>query len=414
MTLTRSQGDSGCPCRAVRVIIAPVEHRPRPPLERGGDDAIIAGVASGLARHLGVEPVKVRLGFVVLTVLGGSGVLLYAGFWAFVPRGGGAPRRRLAASTQLPVMLALALGGLLLGEQLGLSPLGRGLWPVLVLGAGVAVVWRQADETSWARWLGVRENLGARWLRIAAGVALLLAGMVGFLASNNELRAARDGGVAIVVVVVGLGLVLAPWWWSLVQDLGAERRERIRSQERSELAAHLHDSVLQTLALIQRRADSPGEVQRLARSQERELRAWLYARREEFGVDGTFAGAIEAAAADVEDRHGMPIEIVTVGDCALDERTDAVVRATREAMVNAAKFAGVDHVDVFVEVTAEDVTVFVRDKGSGFDVDAVPADRQGIAGSIIGRITRHGGTAIVRSAPGEGTEVELRLSRVTS
>jgi signal transduction histidine kinase len=310
-------------------------------------------------------------------------------------------------------MVALALGGLLLVTELGWSPLGTGLWPVLVLGAGVAVVWRQADEASWARWFGVRENVRARWMRIAGGLGLLIAGMIGFLASNHELRAARDGIVAIAVVVAGLALVLAPWWWSLVQDLGVERRERIRSQERSELAAHLHDSVLQTLALIQRRADSPNEVQRLARSQERELRAWLYARRDEMGIDGTLAGAVAAAAADLEERHGIPVEVVTVGDCPLDERTDAIVRAGREAMVNAAKFAEVDHVDVFVEVTADDITMFVRDKGVGFDVDAVPADRQGIAGSIIGRMARNGGTAAVRSAAGEGTEVELRLSRMT-
>jgi signal transduction histidine kinase/phage shock protein PspC (stress-responsive transcriptional regulator) len=387
---------------------------PRPPLERGGDNAIIAGVASGLARHLRVEPVKVRLAFVVLTVASGAGILLYAGFWAVVPRSVGAPRTRLADRGQFPALVALGLGGLLLAAELGWSPLGTGLWPVLVLGAGVAVVWRQADEASWARWFGVQEHARARWLRVAGGVVLLVAGMIGFLASNHELRAARDGVVAIAVVVIGLALVLAPWWWSLVQDLGAERRERIRSQERSELAAHLHDSVLQTLALIQRRADSPGEVQRLARSQERELRAWLYARREEMGVEGTFAGAVEAVAAEVEERHGMPVEVVTVGDCPLDERTDALVRAAREAMVNAAKFAHVDHVDVFAEVTADDVTVFVRDTGGGFDVDAVPPDRQGIAGSIVGRMARHGGSAVVRSAPGEGTEVELRLSRVSS
>jgi signal transduction histidine kinase/phage shock protein PspC (stress-responsive transcriptional regulator) len=385
--------------------------RPRPAFERGGDDAIVAGVASGLARHLGIEPVKVRLAFAALTVAGGAGILLYAGFWAVVPRSADVPRQPLRDRVQLPAMAALAIGGLLLAQQLGVSPLGAGLWPVLVLGAGIAVVWRQADQASRSRWLGLQEDRRARWLRIAGGLLLLLAGMVGFLASNNELRAARDGVVAIAVVVAGLGLVLAPWWWSLAQELTTERRERVRSQERAELAAHLHDSVLQTLALIQRRADSPVDVQRLARGQERELRAWLYARRDELGVEGTLVGAIDVAAAQVEDLHGVPVEVVTVGDCPLDERIDAVVRAAREAMVNAAKFARVDHIDVFVEVEAEDVAVFVRDKGVGFDQDAVPADRQGIAGSIVGRMGRHGGTAAVRSAPGEGTEVELRMTR---
>src|SRR5688572_14048763 len=271
--------------------------RPRPPFERGGDDAIVAGVASGLARHLGLDPVKVRLAFAALTVVGGAGILLYAAFWAVVPRSADVPSRLLRDRAQLPAMAALAIGGLLLVQALGLLPFGTALWPVLVLGAGVAVVWRQADEASWARWFGLEEDRRARWLRIAGGIALLLAGMVGFLASNDELRAARDGAVAIAVVVAGLGLVLAPWWRNLAQELTTERRERIRSQERSELAAHLHDSVLQTLALIQRRADSPVDVQRLARSQERELRAWLYARRDELGIEGTLVGAIDVAAA---------------------------------------------------------------------------------------------------------------------
>jgi signal transduction histidine kinase len=251
-------------------------------------------------------------------------------------------------------------------------------------------------------------------LRIAGGAALLLAGVVGFLASNHELQAAREGVVAIVVVVAGLALMLAPWWWQLVQDLGAERRERIRSQERADLAAHLHDSVLQTLALIQRRADAPGEVQRLARSQERALRAWLYARRDESDPTQTFAAAVEAAAAQVETDHGMPMDVVTVGDCPLDDRLEAMVRAAREAMVNAAKFSGVDHADVFVEVDERDITVFVRDTGVGFDPSAVPDDRRGLADSVIGRMARHGGSGAVRSAPGEGTEVELRLERVVS
>ena len=132
------------------------------------------------------------------------------------------------------------------------------------------------------------------------------------------------------------------------------------------------------------------------------------------GLEGTLATAVEAAAAEVEDRHGMPVEVVTVGDCPLDDRLESMVRAAREAMVNAAKFSGVDHVDVFVEVEGDDVTVFVRDTGVGFDVDAVPEDRRGIAESVVGRMARHGGSAVVRSAPGEGTEVELRMGRVSA
>ncbi|MCU1483633.1 MAG: putative signal transduction histidine kinase [Actinomycetia bacterium] len=390
-----------------------MDRRPsRPPFERGGDDALVAGVCSGLARHLGVSPVKVRVLFGILTIGSGAGILCYGAFWAVVPRSADEGPAKPLDRVQLPAIGAIALGGLLLAHQLGISALDPGLWPVVVVGTGLAMVWRQADETSRARWMGATEDRRARLLRLTGGGVLLTAGLGAFLASNHELQAARDGLVAILVVVAGLALTLAPWWWGLVNDLTAERRERIRSQERSELAAHLHDSVLQTLALIQRRADSPGDVLRLARSQERELRSWLYARREDMGVEGTLAGAVEAAAAEVEDRHGMPVEVVTVGDCPLDDRLESMVRAAREAMVNASKFAGVDHVDVFVEVEGDDITVFVRDTGTGFDPTSVPDDRRGVAESIVGRMGRHGGQATIRSAPGEGTEVELTMTRV--
>jgi signal transduction histidine kinase/phage shock protein PspC (stress-responsive transcriptional regulator) len=383
----------------------------RPPLRRAGDDAVVAGVASGLARHLGVSPLAVRLALAALTMNGGAGIVLYAAFWAVVPRANDEQPQALHDRVQLPAIGALVIGGLVLAHEIGVGGLDPGLWPALVVGVGVALVWRQADETSRARWLGAGDSGRTKVLRIAGGVTLLAVGLIAFLASNHELQAARDGIVAIGVVVAGLALVLAPWWWGLVQDLGAERRERIRSQERAELAAHLHDSVLQTLALIQRRADSPTDVQRLARSQERELRTWLYARRDDLGTSSTFAGALEAAAAEVEERHGVPVEVITVGDCDLDERTDSIVRAAREAMVNAAKFAAVDRIDVFVEVADDEVSVFVRDTGAGFDPETVPADRRGIAESIRGRMARHGGTATIRSAPGEGTEVELVAPR---
>jgi signal transduction histidine kinase/phage shock protein PspC (stress-responsive transcriptional regulator) len=382
---------------------------PRPPFERGYEDSLVAGVCSGLARHLGVSPTKVRVLFAILTIGSGAGILCYGAFWAVVPRAAGATPLKPLDRVQLPAIGAIAIGGLFLAHQVGISSLDPGLWPVVVVGAGIALVWREADETSRARWIGVTEDGRARMLRLAGGGVLLAAGLGAFLASNHELQAAQDGLVAILVVVAGLALTLAPWWWGLVNDLTAERRERIRSQERSELAAHLHDSVLQTLALIQRRADSPTDVLRLARSQERELRSWLYARRDDMGVEGTLAGAVEAAAADVEERHGLPVEVVTVGDCPLDDRLESMVRAAREAMVNASKFSGVDHVDVFVEVEGDDVTVFVRDTGVGFDLAAVPEDRRGVAESIVGRMARHGGHATIRSAPGEGTEVALSL-----
>ena len=191
--------------------------------------------------------------------------------------------------------------------------------------------------------------------------------------------------------------------------LATERAERIRSEERAEVAAHLHDSVLQTLTLIQKRSTEPAEVGSLARGQERELRNWLYGAAH-LNAD-TLAGALEEVCADIEERQRIGIELVTVGDCPLDEHTRALIAATREAITNAAKFSGVDRISVYSEMKDRQVHVFVRDRGVGFDPESVPEDRQGVRESIIGRMRRHGGNAIIRSSSDSGTEVELTVTR---
>jgi signal transduction histidine kinase len=261
-----------------------------------------------------------------------------------------------------------------------------------------------------------RERPAARALRLprpelgpaAAGAALVVSAGLVFLWLNDALAPARDVLLAVVVVVLVLGLLLAPWWLRLVRNLAAERAERIRSQERSEVAAHLHDSVLQTLALVQRRADDPREVASLARRQERELRAWLNGTRP---GGASLAAALEAAAAEVEAAHGVEVEVVAVGDAPLDDQARALVAAAREALVNAAKFAGGAPVALFAEVGDERAEVFVRDRGPGFDPAAVPEDRRGVRESIVGRMERHGGRATIHSSPGAGTEIELVLER---
>ena len=384
---------------------------PQRRLVRRRSGRLVWGVATGLADHLGIPVLAVRVALVVLTVAGGSGAAAYAAFWLLLPLDdGGADGAdealQPAGRLQLAAFSAVAVIGLLLLRGLGLdSPT---VLPLLVAGAGVALVWRQADELQRSRWrtTAVSGRL-QRWPAVA-GIVLLAVGMAGFLGSRGELRAAREGLLSTVVVVSGLVLVGLPWVVRTVTDLSAERVGRIRSQERAELAAQVHDSVLQTLALIQKAADDPREVARLARSSERELRSWLY---RPAPVTLTFSGALEQAAAEVEELHAVPVEVVVVGDAPRDERLSALVSAAREAVVNAAKHAGAPQVQVYAEVEPALVTVFVRDRGRGFDPDAVPGDRYGLSESVVGRVTRAGGTARVRSAPGEGTEIRLEVPR---
>ncbi|MFL6129282.1 MAG: PspC domain-containing protein [Mycobacteriales bacterium] len=395
-----------------------------PRLYRAADGRVVAGVAQGLAVHFAVPPTRVRVAFALLAFVSGFGILLYLALWAVVQQQPVAPdappRARRSMERGIAIALAVLVAGGLLALRgtsiVGTNPL---LVPLLLGGAGLAVMWRQADASQRERWrqisgfdLSTPDTKRSRWAataRIAGGTFLVAAGVGSFLLFSGTLSAARDGLVAAVAVLAGLALLTAPLWWRLLADLSEERRERIRSQERADLAAHLHDSVLQTLALIQRHADAPREVARLARGQERELRSWLY--RPENRRESTFAAALESVAGEVEDAYVVQVESVVVGDAEVDDRLGAVLQATREALVNAAKHAGVSTVSLYAEVEPEQVTVFVRDRGTGFDPDAVAPDRHGVHGSIMGRMERHGGKAAVRSRPGAGTEVELTMTR---
>jgi signal transduction histidine kinase/phage shock protein PspC (stress-responsive transcriptional regulator) len=382
-------------------------------LVRETDGRLLGGVAGGFAAHLGLPVVAVRAAFVVLSGFGGAGVLAYALLWALTPDAddGAVGRRARADPAQIVGFAALGLAVLLLDDQFGLGARGV-VWPLVIGGLGVALVWQQAD--AWRVGRGapfqlLRGARGALLARLLAGALLLAAGLAGFLATQGQLRNARNGLLSTVVVVAGVALLSGPWWLRIWRELTAERRERIRVQEHAEIAAHVHDSVLHTLALIQRNADDPRAVARLARGQERELRTWLYRPDGRQPDADTLSSALEAVIAEVEENHGVVIETVVVGDAPLDERCRAVVLAAREALVNAAKSSGVQSVSVYAEAEPGSVTVFVRDRGRGFDPAAIPADRHGISGSILGRMERSGGTASVRSAPGEGTEIELSM-----
>ena len=399
---------------------------------RNPDEAILGGVAAGLAEHLGLPVLWVRAGFMVAAVMGGFGVFFYAGLWMVLPaqrhfdddapglaaaqRQGKRPGRirRLADFGPLVAIGAIALGAAAL---LALAT-GQGVlfWPVVLGVAGVAVLWRQADEAQRERWLDssgrinvVRAVVGvgglASYLRLLLGVALLVAAVTLFSLASGDWAAARSVGLAAILCFIGLGFIVGPWLFRLSSDLGEERAERIRSQERADVAAHLHDSVLQTLALIQKSAHDPGTVARLARAQERDLRSWLF---DSGGGDATtFAAALRTLGGEVDDAYGVPVEVVCVGDPVVSEQLRPIVLATREAVVNAARHSGAEKVDVYAEVTPGRVEVFVRDRGTGFDPDTVAADRHGLRDSILDRMRRHGGSAEIRSRPGEGTEVRL-------
>jgi signal transduction histidine kinase/phage shock protein PspC (stress-responsive transcriptional regulator) len=406
-----------------------------PRATRATEDRFLGGVAAGLARHLRVEPMPVRIGFLVASLLGGFGVVLYLALWMVLPAGThldeSAPgvdaatrqgkrqgkTRRLEDVGPLVAFAVVALGIVVLAHDwVGGSIL---FWPVLLAVLGLAVLWRQADDAQRERWVDASGRIdllralvgrggATSYARLAGGVVLVLAAIVLFALQTGDPGAIVDVLIAGVLGILGLALMVGPWLFRLVGDLSEERAARIRSEERADMAAHLHDSVLQTLALIQKHAEDGRTVATLARAQERDLRTWLYG---EHAPPGTsVAGALREAAAEVEDAHGVPVEVVTVGDCPVTERLQPVVLAAREAMVNAAKHAGADKVDVYAECRADACEVFVRDRGRGFDPGRVPEDRLGVRNSIVDRMRRHGGTAEVRSAPAEGTEIRLAMS----
>jgi signal transduction histidine kinase len=399
-------------------------------LRRDREAGWLGGVAAGLARRFGVDVSLVRVAFVVAAAAGGAGVAAYALGWLLIPAGDAGPARVRIRTGRAAVEVALGTGLLLLAALLTFRALGLWfsdaiVWPLVLIASGGALIWRQsmggpadaaadepptaAAERSPAEAAAVQGRRAAAAIsRTGIGIALVIAAGFVFLQATGALGAARDVLLAVLAAVVVLGVIFAPWILRLVRSLTRERAERIRSQERAEVAAHLHDSVLQTLAMVQRRAEDPAEVASLARRQERELRAWL-AGRPAPGQAARLAAALEAAAADVEESHGVPVEVVVVGDRELDAGHEAVVAAAREAMTNAAKFGGGSPVDVYAESADARTQVFVRDRGPGFDPATVPPDRRGVRESIVGRMERHGGRARVTSAPGAGTEVEIVL-----
>jgi signal transduction histidine kinase/phage shock protein PspC (stress-responsive transcriptional regulator) len=389
---------------------------------RSVSDRWIGGVAGGLAEHFSTPAWVFRLAFVVTALAGGVGIVAYALMWVFLPldphgsEASPGPARSTGGWDLTGVLGILALG---LGVLLGLAALGLpirvSLWgPVLIVGAGVILLWRQSDDLQRAT-IRSRAEEGVQataalsdrqgWIRVLVGLGLVLLGLVAVVGPQIDLATTGRSMAAAGAVVAGLVLIALPWISTWIKGLEAERYSAVRAEERAEMAARVHDSVLQTLTLIQRRADDPAEVARLARAEERALRSWLYA---PVGASGSLGAALAEVVATTEADYDARIELVTVGDTVVDDRIAALVAATREAVLNAAKHAGAP-ASVYAEVDDDLVEVNVRDRGRGFTPESVDPDRHGVRQSIVDRMASVGGSATVRSTPGEGTEIRLVL-----
>jgi signal transduction histidine kinase len=395
-------------------------------LRRRREEGLAGGVAAGLAARTGFGVTCVRTAFVVAALFSGFGIAAYVVAWLLVPAAGADKsigstalndRRSIAVAAGLGSLLVVVL---LIASAFGAVWLGQAAWPLVISAAGIVLIWRNApaEEQATLRRLaqplmGLARRSRSRSRVTIAGV-LLAAGLVTLLTARPPERVLLRPLAGVTLVVAAIVVLLGPWWLGIARDLVAERQARIRAEERADMAARIHDSVLQTLALIQRRAGEPQQVIRLARAQERELRSWLFEGRTPGSLaDGgeTLAAGVRLIQQEVEEQHGVTVEAVTVGDCELDDSLGALLAAAREATVNAAKWSGVTVVSLFAEVEPARVSLFVRDRGHGFNPATVPGDRKGLAESVRARMARHGGTATVRSAKGEGTEVSLTMPR---
>jgi signal transduction histidine kinase/phage shock protein PspC (stress-responsive transcriptional regulator) len=410
---------------------------------------VVAGVCGGLAEHLGVKVQLVRAIMIGTSFFFGAGLVFYAWLWLLVPLAGeqqagggtvldadgnpplklfrpaagaraeataeghgGTGRQKLSLGFK-DVIIGTGLvvsAVILFGQQMGWNLQLGTLIPLLVIILGAVLTWMQLDNTRRVGLLNATKmDTPMALLRLGGGVALVIAGVIVIVAGSGSWTLVWASVVASLAVLAGVALVLAPWALKFWHDFQNERAGRIRETERAEIAAHLHDSVLQTLALIQKNASSATDVTRLARAQERELREWIYQDNER--NSGALVERVKAVCAEAEDLYGQAVEVVAVGDAELTEAGNALVQAVREAVMNGVRHGGTT-VSVYVEAGPTSVDVFVKDRGPGFNMGAVPADRLGVRESVVGRMQRNGGTAEIISS-GEGTEVRLHLPLAT-
>ncbi len=399
-------------------------------LRRSPDNRVLGGVCGAVSRQTGIDVTWIRVGCVLACIFMGGAVLVYAVAWMMIPMEGQETTifsRAVKDTRGIRLVVAIVLPLLILTSVITSSlhvPLvGFISWPTLLAAGVLVLIWRNANDSEKhfidhevVPLLGTDFHGRARHLlliRIVAGIVIGGIGVALLVEGHTTIAALKPVGGAALVVAAAV-IVFGPWWLSLVRDLISERQARVRAEERAQMAAHVHDSVLQTLALIQRSSDDPQNVVRLARAQEHELRAWLFEGRSPGAIseDATMLGeGVNLLQRQVEADHGITVQVVVVGDCELDDALRALLDAAREATVNAAKWSGAEQVSVFAEIEPDSARIYVRDRGQGFDPATVPGDRRGITESIQARVARFGGEAVIRSAPGEGAEVQLFMPR---
>jgi signal transduction histidine kinase/phage shock protein PspC (stress-responsive transcriptional regulator) len=373
---------------------------------RSRDERMLTGVAGGIGEQLGIHPIYIRAAFLSAMLAGGVGLVVYVLASLIVPEAEEPLPPRSTTTQQKFGVGAMFLAGMLFFQGIGLW-FGPATWPIVLVLFGLAIAIDTSGFNYEQSLEGVVGSTRRPWWLVLGGLAMMIVGLAFVLTSLDGLQSVGALVIATILTLVGFIIVGGPWLLSLVEDLGTERRARIRSEERAEMAAHLHDSVLQSLALIQR-TDDPKKMVTLARAQERDLRAWLY--DPEAADEETLRGALGAAATRVEEAHDVPVSVVVVGEDELPPAAQkALVGAATEAMMNAARHSGSDKVSVFAEATEDGVELFVTDQGRGFDPSAVDEDRKGIAESIQGRMSRNGGTVAIDSSDGVGTEVHLTM-----
>ncbi len=373
---------------------------------RRSDNRVILGLAGGIADRIGISEAYVRAAFVALALCGGAGIILYLIGTAIATTGDEEPADP-PTGRQIVGLVVMLLGLMALFRGMNLWFGDTVVWAGTLLAFGGAAMW---DKTS--LFDADAGGIAPSRTRIVAGALLLLAGIASLSSSISSIESLGPAITAAALTGAGFMIIFGPWVSSLIRDLGEERRNRIRADERTEVAAHLHDSVLQTLALIQRTED-PKRMVTLARAQERDLRNYLYGPKAPDGESG-LRQTLERVASEVEGRHDVPVDVVVVGDMPLNERSTALVAAAGEAMTNAAKHSGSAKVSVFAEVRDDAAEIFVTDQGRGFETDSIPEGRHGIKDSLIARMKRQGGESEITSEPGEGTEVRLTLPRGTN